>query len=233
MVKRNEGVAAEYSRIAESLQTLTTVSADTYAADTGDLLGLNMGLNAVAKHYGQSQALLEDESRAWDEGVLEDLKRQRDGLVSVRDMFERQDRYDRDNIPQLEKRIKQNEEKLVGIRAKPAELVKPGEAERVEDAIQKVLHVAPFPQPCVQCLQETRTSNQLSTNMHAASSLKNVFVMKSCISNLRNTTFPDCSRIGLLNGSSMQNCRLRTGARSLMRWRACHWARADVNLICT
>jgi sorting nexin-8 len=138
MVKRNEGVAAEYLRIAGSLQTLTTVSADTYAADTGDLLGLNLGLNAVAKHYNQSQSLLEDEARAWDEGVLEDMKRQRDGLVSVRDMFERRDRYDRDNIPQLEKRIQQNEEKLITIRGKPAELVKAGEAERVEDAIQKV-----------------------------------------------------------------------------------------------
>lgn len=138
MVKRNDGIAAEYVRIAGSLTTLTTVSADTYAADTGDLLGLNLGLSAVAKHLGQSKALLEDEARAWDEGVLEDLKRQRDGLVSVRDMFERRERYDKDTIPQLEKRIKQNEEKLVAIRTKPVETVKPGEAERVEDAIQKV-----------------------------------------------------------------------------------------------
>lgn len=143
MVKRNEGVAAEYTRISTSLQTLTTVSSDTYAADSGDLLGLNIGLGSVANHYTQSQSLLEDEARAWDEGVLEDMKRQRDGLVSIRDMFDRKDRYDTDNVPQLLKRIKQNEEKLVNIRGKPAEQVKPGEAERVEDAIQKVSSTNP------------------------------------------------------------------------------------------
>ncbi|KAF2664239.1 sorting nexin Mvp1 [Microthyrium microscopicum] len=138
LVKRNEGMAAEQIRIATSLTTLTSVSADTYAADTsGDIVGLNLGINAVSKHLGSSQSLLEDEARAWDEGVLEDFKRQRDCLVSVRDMFDRRERYDRDNIPQLQKRIKGNEEKLVAIRNKPEGTVKPGEAERVEDAILK------------------------------------------------------------------------------------------------
>jgi sorting nexin-8 len=113
------------------------VSSDTYAADTGDILRLNLGLNAAAKHLTQSQGLLDDEARAWDAGVLEDLKKLRDTLVSMRDMFDRRERYDRDNIPQLERRIKANEEKLLGIRSKPEALVKPGEAERVEEAIFK------------------------------------------------------------------------------------------------
>jgi sorting nexin-8 len=137
LAKRNEGYAAESARIASSLTNLTDVSSDTYAADPGDILPLNMGLKAVAMHLNSSQTLLEDEARGWDEGVLEDLKKQRDILVSVRDMFDRRDRFDRDNIPQLERRIKNNEEKLLGIRAKPEGLVKPGEAERVEEAIFK------------------------------------------------------------------------------------------------
>jgi sorting nexin-8 len=66
------------------------------------------------------------------------LKRQRDTLVSVRDMFDRRDRYDKDNIPSLERRIQNNESKLVAIRAKPEGLVKPGEIERVTEAIIKV-----------------------------------------------------------------------------------------------
>jgi len=64
--------------------------------------------------------------------------RQRDALVSMRDMFDRRDRYDKDNIPYLERRIQSNETKLVGIRAKPSELVKPGEVEKVTDSIIKV-----------------------------------------------------------------------------------------------
>jgi sorting nexin-8 len=129
-------------RVSLALQSLTDCSQDTYATDTNDVPLLNEGLHATAKHLSTSQSLLEDEARAWDEGVLEDLKRQRDTLVSVRDMFDRRDRYDKDNIPSLERRIQSNESKLVAIRAKPEGLVKPGEIERVTEAIIKVSYNA-------------------------------------------------------------------------------------------
>ncbi|KAE8450916.1 hypothetical protein EG329_005356 [Mollisiaceae sp. DMI_Dod_QoI] len=135
LTKRNEGLAADHLRLSLSLQSLADVSEDTYATDTNDCPLLNEGLHATAKHLSNSQSLLEDEARAWDLGVLEDMKRQRDSLVSVRDMFDRRDRYDKDNIPTLERRIQNNENKLVAIRAKPE--VKPGEIEKVTEAIIK------------------------------------------------------------------------------------------------
>jgi len=135
--RRNEGLAAEYARFSSALSGLTESSQETYAVDTNDVPLLNEGMNATARHLDSSRQLLEDESRGWEEGVLEDLKRQRDTLVSVRDMFDRRDKYARDNIPQLEKRIANNETKLHNIRQKPAEQIKPGEAEKVEDAIFK------------------------------------------------------------------------------------------------
>lgn len=138
LTKRNEGIAAEYLRFSLALQGLAEMTSDTYAVDTNDVPMLNEGMNATAKHLSSSQSLLEDEAKAWDEGVLEDLKKQRDCLVSVRDMFERRDRYDKDNIPQLERRISSNEQKLVALRNKPEESVKPGEIEKVEDAILRV-----------------------------------------------------------------------------------------------
>ncbi|TVY83478.1 Sorting nexin mvp1 [Lachnellula suecica] len=137
LAKRNEGLAADQLRFSLSLQSLTDVSQDTYSTDTNDVPLLNEGLRAMAKHVSNSQSLLEDEARAWDQGVLEDLKRQRDTLVSMRDMFDRRDRYDKDNIPSLERRIQNNETKLVAIRAKPNELIKAGEVEKVTDAIIK------------------------------------------------------------------------------------------------
>ncbi|EPE29538.1 PX [Glarea lozoyensis ATCC 20868] len=137
LAKRNEGLAADTNRLALSLQSLTDVSQDTYATDTNDVPLLNGGLQSMAKHLSNSQSLLEDEARAWDLGVLEDLKRQRDSLVSMREMFDRRDRYDKDNIPYLEKRIQNNENKLVAIRAKPENLMKPGEIEKVTEAIIK------------------------------------------------------------------------------------------------
>lgn len=138
LCKRNEGMAADYMRFGLALQALTEASKDTYAVDTNDVPLLNEGLQSTAKHLQSSQSLLEDEARAWDEGMLEDLKRQRDCLVSMRDLFDRRDRLDRDNIPQLERRIQNNENKLQGIRNRPEHLVKPGEAEKVEEAIVRV-----------------------------------------------------------------------------------------------
>ena len=61
----------------------------------------------------------------------------RDALVSMRDMFDRRDKYARDNIPQLERKIQQNEVKLQGIKAK-GDTAKVGEAEKVENAIVNV-----------------------------------------------------------------------------------------------
>lgn len=142
--RRNEGMAAEYARFSSALSGLTESSQETYAVDTNDVPLLNEGMNATARHLDSSRQLLEDEARGWEEGVLEDLKRQRDTLVSVRDMFDRRDKYARDNIPQLEKRIANNETKLQNIRQKTPEQIKPGEAEKVEDAIFKVSHYRSF-----------------------------------------------------------------------------------------
>ncbi|CRK21179.1 hypothetical protein BN1723_012283, partial [Verticillium longisporum] len=137
LVKRSDGVAADHARIALSLQSLTELSNDTYATDTNDVPLLNDGLTAMSKHLKTCQSLMEDESKAWDQGVLEDLKRQRDSLVAIREMFERRNRLDKDNIPYLERRIQTNESKLANLRGKPDGLVKPGEIEKVVEAIIK------------------------------------------------------------------------------------------------
>lgn len=136
MAKRNEGLAADHLRVSQSLRSLADVTQDTYATDTNDVPLLNGGLQATAKHLSNSQSLLQDEARAWDEGVLEDLKRQRDALVSMKEMFDRRERYDKDNIPYLERRIQASETKLSGLRNKPD--VKPGEIEKVTESIIKV-----------------------------------------------------------------------------------------------
>ncbi|KAI1827396.1 hypothetical protein F4861DRAFT_492463 [Xylaria intraflava] len=137
LVKRSDGVAADHARLAVSLASLTETSSDTYATDTNDVPLLNDGMVAMSKHLRTTQTLMEDESKAWDSGVLEDLKRQRDALVSIRDMFDRRERLDKDNIPYLERRIQNNETKLAGLRAKPEGLLKPGEIEKVVEAIIK------------------------------------------------------------------------------------------------
>ncbi|PHH69548.1 hypothetical protein CDD80_6654 [Ophiocordyceps camponoti-rufipedis] len=137
LVKRTEGVAADHGRVAMTLTSLTEASADTYATDANEVPLLNDGLVATSNHLRTCQTLLEDESKGWDEGVLEDLKRQRDALVSVRDMFDRRERLDRDTIPSLERRIQGSEAKLAALRSKPEGTVKAGEIERMAESIIK------------------------------------------------------------------------------------------------
>lgn len=134
LCKRKEAIAGEYGRVNLNLLSIAETSNDAYAIDQNDVPLMNEGIGQTAKHLNNSQSLLEDEARAWDEGVLEDLKTMRDSLVSVRDMFDRRDRYAKDNIPQLEKRIHGNEQKLQNIKAK-GDAAKPGEAEKVANAI--------------------------------------------------------------------------------------------------
>ncbi|KAI1840879.1 hypothetical protein JX265_006991 [Neoarthrinium moseri] len=149
LAKRSEGVAADHARMAVALASLTETSKDTYATDTNDVPLLNDGLVAMSKRLKTAQSLLEDESKAWEAGVLEDLKRQRDALVSVREMFDRRERLDKDNIPSLERRIQNNETKLASLRAKPDGLVKPGEIERDKESIVTQHNRSVFVRECV------------------------------------------------------------------------------------
>jgi sorting nexin-8 len=180
--KRTEGLAADHLRISLSLQSLTDASEDTYATDPNEVPLLNEGLNATAKHMSNSQSLLEDEARAWDQGVLEDLKRQRDALVSVRDMFDRRDRYDKDNIPALERRIQNNETKLIAIRSKPDGQIKPDEVEKVTKAIIAVCLMIPF---FSMPLMNNRTRNPSLRSMLGEYSLKSAYGMSLFISSSR------------------------------------------------
>lgn len=197
LVKRSEGVAADHGRLAMSLTSLTETSSETYATDTNDVPLLNDGLIAMSKHLQTTQSLMEDESKAWDAGVLEDLKRQRDALVSLRDLFERRDRLDKDNIPHLERRIQNNETKLAGLRSKPDGMVRPGEIEKVVEAIIKVSIFRSL--SClgslICCVYNTQMTNVLSrirnpssTSITDPSSSRSVSATSSSTSSRRSST---------------------------------------------
>jgi len=150
LAKRNQGVAADYLRFSQALMSVTETSQSTYATDTNDVPLLNEGISSTAKHLTTSQSLLEDEACAWDEGVLEDFKKQRDTLVSFRDLFDRRDRYAKNNIPYLERRIESNENKLAGLMGRPdGTAAKPGEQGKLEQAVRAVSsYYGSHPRPC-------------------------------------------------------------------------------------
>lgn len=223
LAKRSEGVAADHARMAVSLASMTEVSADTYATDTNDVPLLNDGLVAMSKRLKTAQGLLEDESKAWETGVLEDLKRQRDALVSVREMFDRRERLDKDNIPTLERRIQNNETKLAGLRAKPEGLVKPGEVERVVESIIKVC-IGKLDKPVIHTANSRhRTRKALSTSTTAPSLSARLCAMSSSISSKPSTRCHAGTRTGLKSASNTPRCLPTTGAGSLTSSMACHW----------
>lgn len=82
--------------------------------------------------------VLGDESRAWDEGILEDLKRQRDVLVAMKEAFERRDRLAGDNVSGLEKRITNAEVKIQTYRQRPDAETKVDQIAKLQEQITKV-----------------------------------------------------------------------------------------------
>ena len=188
---------------------LTEASESTYATDTNDVPLLNEGISSTAKHLTTSQSLLEDEARAWDEGVLEDFKKQRDTLVALRDMFDRRDRYAKDNIPQLQRRIENNEHKLAGLMGRPeGASIKPGEQEKLEQLVRAV------GSPSMSVVFELilcRTNNPSSINMPVGFLSKNVSGTNSSSSNNLNITLANCIKTGVRSGLSMPSCKLTIG----------------------
>ncbi|KTW29928.1 uncharacterized protein T551_01872 [Pneumocystis jirovecii RU7] len=79
---------------------------------------INQGISVVSKHFLTAQELLEEEAKVLNEEILEDLKCQRDGLIAIKNMFDRKDRLDIDNISFLEKRVDNNLDKLSSLNVK-------------------------------------------------------------------------------------------------------------------
>lgn len=93
--------------------------------------------------------VLADESRAYDEGILEDLKRQRDVLVAMKDTFDRRDRLAGDNVVSLEKRITNTEVKIQTIRSKPDAQSQVDKITKHEEQIKKVWLFSSFVWFCI------------------------------------------------------------------------------------
>ena len=226
LTKRTQGIAADHLRFSQALTALAESSQNTYAVDTNDVPLLNEGINSTAKHMNTAQALLEDEARAWDEGALEDFKKQRDALVSLRELFDRRDRLAKDNIPQLERRIEVNEGKLRALINSPGG--KPGEMEKLETAVRNVsdqylsssfilsLSLLPLGPPSPLPISDhsidgyrpsRRTNNPSQTSTPAASSSRSASATSSTISRAASTTSAACIRIGARSVSSTRSCR--------------------------
>src|SRR5271169_4006254 len=130
--------SVDYGRYANFLTQLSEDTDLCPVASCADCPSIDNGLRSVARGLDLVSGVLGDESRAWDEGILEDLKRQRDVLVAMKECFDRRDRLAGDNVPSLEKRITNAESKIQNYQSRPDAATKADQISKLEDQIIKV-----------------------------------------------------------------------------------------------
>lgn len=120
LIKRQEATSTDLLRFSLCVNTFCEQEHNSYEVlgkENGP--GIINGMRAVSKHHSDTQRLMEGECRRAEDDVLEDLKRHRDTLNAMTELFVRHARYSGDNIPVLEKRIASSQNKLSALRAKP------------------------------------------------------------------------------------------------------------------
>ncbi|ORY76044.1 hypothetical protein BCR37DRAFT_383602 [Protomyces lactucae-debilis] len=113
LIKRQEVAGTDHLRLSLTLNTFCEQQGATY-----DVLGkehgpgIVRGLQALSRHHTTAQQTMEQECRALEDAVLEDLKRHRDTLTAMHELFVRHAKYAGDNVSALEKRIAAAKTKL-------------------------------------------------------------------------------------------------------------------------
>lgn len=120
LIKRQEATGADMLRFSLSINTFCEqehTDYDILGKENGP--GITNGLRAASKHHSHAQQYIEQECRNNEDVLLEDLKRHRDTLTAMSEVFVRHSKYSGDNIPTLQKRIETCENKLSALAAKP------------------------------------------------------------------------------------------------------------------
>ncbi|KAF9323143.1 sorting nexin [Podila minutissima] len=116
--KRIETNAADYTRFSLALNALADCEKQCHVEECYSCGQLSQGYNKIGSHTSQSSLLLEEQGIAIQQGVVEDLKRHRDLLVSLLELLQRRDRNNFFFLSQtLTKRIESNDIKLKNAQA--------------------------------------------------------------------------------------------------------------------
>lgn len=134
IARRQEGMATDYMRYSLALNSLIEKEKGCYIEDCYNCTQVVHGLEQVSSHFQRTSTVMEDVANATLDIVLENLKRQRDLLVSFRETFERKDRLVVDTVESLNNRIKANQTKLIPLDGKEGT---EQEIERLKSAIEK------------------------------------------------------------------------------------------------
>ncbi|KAF9149780.1 Sorting nexin mvp1 [Linnemannia schmuckeri] len=119
--KRTEANAGDYMRFSLALNALADCEKHCHVEECYSCGQLSQGYGKIGSHLGQASNVLEEQARATQRGVVEDLKRHRDLLVSVMELLQRRERAREGGLVEmLKKRITNQEQKLTHLRTTAA-----------------------------------------------------------------------------------------------------------------
>ncbi|KAF9412599.1 sorting nexin [Podila epigama] len=119
--KRTEANAGDYMRFGLSLSALADCEKHCHIEDCYNCGQLSQGYGKIATKITQTSHLMEENAAATQRGMVENLKRHRDLLVSFKELLLRRDQSREGGVAEmLKRRIKSNEAKLKTLRASAA-----------------------------------------------------------------------------------------------------------------
>ncbi|KAL0083634.1 hypothetical protein J3Q64DRAFT_1679555 [Phycomyces blakesleeanus] len=133
MVRRMHGQATDYVRYSIALNSLAESEHRYHASECINCQRVVKGYELVAKHMQCESSLLDNQVNVTADGVLENLKRFRDLLVSFRELDERKERLAGNQIEVLSKRIAGDRTKVNQHKGVPG---LEAEVERLEESIR-------------------------------------------------------------------------------------------------
>ncbi|KAG0230323.1 hypothetical protein B0O80DRAFT_441321 [Mortierella sp. GBAus27b] len=114
--KRTEATAADFMRYSLALHALADCERQCHVPECYSCEQLSQGYNKIGSHMNKTSSILEDQAKALQRGMAEDLKRHRDLLVSLVELLQRRERArEPRTIDNLQKRIGTSETKLQGL----------------------------------------------------------------------------------------------------------------------
>ncbi|KAG2172932.1 hypothetical protein INT44_004673 [Umbelopsis vinacea] len=133
MIKRTEAQVVDFARYGSSVRSLVEVTQACHQPDCEQCAQVAQGCEAVSTHIMKASTILEDKSVAATNGILENLKRHRDLLVSFKELLDRKEKLAVNQIDALNKRIATNQTKVNQHRGVPG---LENEVERLDQSLK-------------------------------------------------------------------------------------------------
>ncbi|KAI8636330.1 hypothetical protein BD408DRAFT_397570 [Parasitella parasitica] len=134
MIRRMHGQATDFSRYSIALNSLAEAELRYHAGECRNCQHVVKGYETVARHMQTESSILEDQVGSATDGVLENLKRFRDLLVSFRDLDERRAKLSINQTEAISKRIAANRNKVHQNKGVPG---LEAEVEKLEESIRE------------------------------------------------------------------------------------------------